>query len=147
MFFVFLQVMMRSMSMKYCAVLLALWYLMSIIGFNVHICHSAHHDVHHNISHVGDHQDCCCHHEKADPEISFSCCTDEYHVLSLSGMVSSNENDVEQSVCADSQIFAGYIPDVCISFNENRIHKIRSLPDSGLIAGGDVQSVLSIWRI
>lgn len=134
MFFVFLHVMMRSMSMKYCAVLLALWYLMSIIGFNVHICHSAHHD-------------CCCHHEEAEPEMSFSCCTDEYHVLTLSGMVSSNENDIEDSVSVASQIFAGYIPDVCISFNENRIHKIRSLPDSGLIADGDVQSVLSIWRI
>ena len=146
MFFVFLQLMMRSMPMKYCAVLLALWYLMSIIGFNVHICHSAHHEAHH-ISHVEEHHDCCCHHDDAEPEDSFSCCTDEYHVLTLSGMVSSNENDIEHSVSLDSQIFAGYIPNSCMSFNENRIHKITSLPDSGLIAGGDIQSVLSIWRI
>lgn len=147
MFFVFLQTMMRNLPMKYCAVLLALWYLMSIIGFNVHICHSAHHLSHH-VSHTEEHQDCCCHHEENEPEASFSCsCTDEYHVLDISATVSSNENDIKDSVSADSHFCTGYLSDVCVSFNKNRIHKIRSLSDSGLTASGDVQSVLSIWRI
>ena len=138
--------MMTNMPMKLCAVLMALWYLMSIIGFNVHICYSSHH-VSDHVSHVEEHQDCCCHHEDEDPKVAFACCSDEYHVLDVLGTVSSNENEIEGSVCADSQVCAGYVSDVCISINENRIHTISTLPDSGLTAIGDVQSVLSIWRI
>ena len=131
---------------------MTLWYLMSIIGFNVHICHTVHHESHHeshhvsyHVSHTEDHQDCCCHH--AGDEVSFACCTDEYHVLDLPGLISSNENDVEDTACADLNLFAGYVSDVCTSLSENRIHSIRSLPDSGLTTSGDVQSVLGIWRI
>ena len=125
--------------MKFCAVILALWYLMSIIGFNVHICHSAHH--------AEEHHECCCHHEDGGHGLSFACCSDEYHVLTLPGLISSNENDLEDYADADLNLFAGYVSDVCIASYGFNIHNIRYLPDSGHIACGDSQSVLGIWRI
>lgn len=147
MFFVFLQDMMRNMPMKICAVLMALWYLMSIVGFDVHICHSTHHEPCHE-HHAEEHHDCCCHHENTESEVSFSCCSDDYLVLNLPVIVSSHEDDLEEKgPSADFHPYTCHVPDICISMSEYRIHNKWSLPDSGLIAEGDVQSVLNIWRI
>ena len=60
----------------------------------------------------------------------------------------SLEDDLEEKgPSADFHPYICHVPDICISMSEYRIHNKWSLPDSGLIAEGDVQSVLNIWRI
>lgn len=133
---------MRNVHMKFFAVLLALWYLTSIIGFNVHICHASHHH-----SHTEAHHCECCHEEPSESEVSFKCCTDDYLVLSVDSVVLENENDHETSYMIDCQLFVGYLPGTAGLHSEFTIHKIRTLPESGHLKTGDLQSVLNIWRI
>ena len=134
--------MMRNMYMKFFAVLLAVWYLTSIIGFNVHICHASHHH-----SHSESHHCECCHSESSESEVAFKCCTDDYLVLTVTGVVSENENDHEVFHMIDCQLSDGYVAEAGRFLSEYRIHKIRALPGSGQPKAGDLQSVLGIWRI
>ena len=134
--------MMRNMYMRFFAVLLAVWYLTSIIGFNVHICHALHHHSHSEAHHCE-----CCHAESSESEVAFKCCTDDYLVLTVTGVVSENENDHEVFHMIDCQLSDGYVAEAGRFLSEYRIHKIRALPGSGQPKAGDLQSVLGIWRI
>lgn len=134
--------MMRNMYMRFFAVLLAVWYLTSIIGFNVHICHASHHHSHSEAHHCE-----CCHDESSESEVAFKCCTDDYLVLTVTGVVSENENDQNVSHMTDCQFVAGCVPGTDRLHPEFRINKIRALPEYGHLKTGDLQSVLGIWRI
>ena len=170
MFFVHLRLMMRTMSMKICAAMLAVWYLMSIIGFGVHTCmasqrsfvttfingvtcediHPDHHctDSHHCHSaeecHDCDHS----HHRAADVSMDTQpCCTDDFVVLTITGMESSSENDYSECHCGICPFTAELFSDCHPHSMNSEIYRIMSLPDSGLIVPGDAQSFLGIWRI
>lgn len=159
MFFVHLRVKMRSMSMKISALALVLWYVICIIGFGVHTCGASQRsfltsfvtgmtceEVHSSDSHdcEGDH---CCSHAHEDEE-DCEDCEDEYMNLEVTGTPQSSENDINVE-CQTIPVLYGVpaVADICAPLLNLEILRIMSLPDSGLIASGDIQSVLGIWRI
>lgn len=161
--------MMRNVPIKISAVVLAVWYLMSIIGFGVHTCMGSQRsfltsfvsgitceDIHpehrcggsgHCSGHDGCH-DCGHGHEAGIPEFgSAPCCSDDFMVITLTGTAPSSENDFHGCHCGHCPFAAELPSDIRTLSAESGTHKINPKPDSGLIAPGDVQSVLGIWRI
>ena len=132
----------RNVLIRVSAIFVLIWYSLGIIGFNVHICHASHHHSHSEAHHCE-----CCHDESSESEVAFKCCTDDYLVLTVTGVVSENENDQNVSHMADCQFVAGCVPGTDRSHPEFKIHKIRALPEYGHLKTGDLQSVLGIWRI
>ena len=165
MFFVHLQIGMKKVFTSVAAVLLGLWYLLSVIGFDVHTCTSSGEtfiatvasgfsceDIHpskhmHNSCSLG----CACRHqepEKSESDSSFgmkSCCSDDFQMIFLTGTpVSGNDNLLTVLtghfvILADSieaQRLAGLS---CVSV----FHKPRSW--IGLLP--DLQASYSVWRI
>lgn len=164
MIFVTLPVSMKNRMLRFSAMLLVLWYCFSVIGFDVHTCKASGRsfiatvvsglscaDIH--PSHTCDHDLChshdgCCGHEEHQDETSLkseSCCSDDYHVLALTGTVSEKDHLQQldmMPVCLSSadadgafSIFTGY------GYSD------RHVPDSVPIVSGDAQSLLNIWRI
>lgn len=95
---------MRNAVRKYCSALLALWYCISVIGFDVHTCKGDGHsflatvisgmdcsDIHPGHECAAEHSHCCHDHDccssgsDADESLSSDCCTDNYQVLLLTG--------------------------------------------------------------
>ena len=159
---------MRNVAYKICAVMLAVWYLMSNIGFGVHTCrasqrsfvttfvsamtcediHPEHHCTcaHHS---ADDGHDCCGHGSPGQSVDASSCCTDDFKVLSLTGVLPSYDYDD-----TDGLFHAGYCQYTAMCKDlfhhlpsDSELHRIKPLPDSGYILPDDVQSVLGIWRI
>lgn len=161
--------MMRNVAMKICAVALAVWYLVSIIGFGVHTCMGSDRsfvttfasgisceDIHPE-QHCADSHHChgegechdCGHRQKAG-EVSFDaqpCCSDDFVVLTITGTAPSSENDLCECHCGHFPFVAELSSAINNLSAESEINIIFPLPDSGLIVPGDVQSVLGIWRI
>ena len=167
--FVNLRVVMKNVLIKVAAVLLVVWYSMSIIGFDVHTCsgsgrtfvasfiegltcediHPEHNccgHSHHDEDCATDHSDCIfC---DGTAFRTKSCCSNDYQVLALTGTVSADDHrHYDECSC-------GHCP--CVEFPSDMIpqpdHSMFLLsyfhkPDSGLPAAGDRQAALSIWRI
>lgn len=152
MFFVFLQFAMKSMFMKISAVVLVLWYCMSVIGFNVHTCNIEHHG--HECGGIS----CCAdehdHHGRCSSEADelvfeeAPCCTDDFQVLYLTGACHENEerNFMPLQIGSVPCLYAA-ASDFHARLSLNYIKSIKYEPDSGHLTGEDVQSVFSIWRI
>ena len=162
MFFVFLRIRMKTVVMKISAIMLVVWYCMSIIGFDVHTCReSGRSFVTSSILgtecediHPDHHHDHCCsgcenHSSSSDDCVSpEDCCTDDIQVLALTG---SNINDSHRhydechcSLCPCVIEHMSVIDDLRAG---TQIQEIIPLPDSGLSATGDVQTFLGVWRI
>lgn len=158
---------MRNVMMKISALLLVVWYCMSIIGFDVHTCQGSGEtffvtvlqgtdcaDIHpdHGCAHAGHHCCACSHHCDADHHqedgclTDDGCCSDDIKVLAFTGSrVDDEVRQLQAPVFSCAEIIS--LESVCAaSCCEVRASSIN--PDSGLIVvPGDVQSVLSIWRI
>lgn len=161
--------MVKIVLIKFVSVFLTVWYLMSIIGFDVHTCRGSGctfvttflegmscSDVH--PEHVCDAGLCCsealeahscCEHSRHGECIGYhSCCSNDYQVLHLTGTLSS-EDHRHHDECS-----CGHCP--CVEFPMSMVLQPSSSSslfsyihksDSGLIVRGDVQSLLNIWRI
>lgn len=158
-FFLHLQVDMKDALMKISAILLVIWYCLSIIGFDVHTCsetgdsfvhmsftsHSCH-DIH------DDHCDWACEHEHdehceepVEHHHDGRCCEDEYQVISLTGLRSDDDSNgsfhggecpcIMETECDTFALLADIFD-----------YRYFEEPDSGLIVA-DAQPLLSIWRI
>ena len=163
--FVPLQVGMKNVVMKCLSALVALWYCLSIIGFDVHSCaktgekfvvstfvggscaevHPEHACGTHGC-HCGHHHDAEEHH--GDDAIQKSqCCTNDLQVLSVTGITSSdNQRQYDGWSAAD---FICVVPDSYEIINSGLINALlrnRSLPDSGVVAP-DAQALHMVWRI
>lgn len=94
---------MKGLMSKICAMLLVLWYCMSIVGFDMHVCKASGRtyvttfaegttceDIHpeHHCRHDCHHESSCCHHES-------SCCHQESDCCSHHGH--------ESAACVDSE--------------------------------------------
>ena len=147
---------MRNMPLKICAVLLAVWYLMSIIGFGVHTCMDSQRsfvtsfisgmtceDVHPEHGCCHSHEGCCSHHDEDEHEgeDDGSCCSNEYQALDLTGTPSQDDD------CFHALYVAEPVAQLLIIPMDLNIIKYSHGPDSGPISPGDIQSVLGIWRI
>lgn len=149
---------MKDALMKISAILLVIWYCLSIIGFDVHSCTATGsifvnsvlsgttcddiHPEHDCCAHGA----CCAHHsgEEGLKSADKGCCTNEIEVLDSEVVTFSGEDDctlyfqpfasvlIENDY--DALLFAG-------SFESFHI------PDSGRVMLPDMQAVLNIWRI
>lgn len=156
---------MKGLFTKITALLLVVWYSMSIIGFDVHTCSGSGesfvvtfvegfecediHPEHHC------HQGSCCSHShdccetKAHVQVkSKSCCSSDYQVLTLTGTVSDEKNGVENP---SSSVYCCCICSNIFELNAD-VHNPQNIfhnPTYGSSQGKvpDVQSVLSVWRI
>lgn len=155
--------------MKISALLLVVWYSMSIIGFDVHTClssgrtfiatfaegiscadiHPEHHCCKTECREIHGH-DChetssCCHSEQ---EVDAKkCCSNEYQVIHLSGCRSVSDTDSDdldiRMVYPTINNIVSYIASVAFPAEKHQFWD----PDSGAIQPFDYQSVYGIWRI
>ena len=155
---------MKGLATKIVAVLLLVWYSMSIIGFDVHTCSGSGKTF---IATVISGTDCedihpehekspcrCCHHDdckKRSEEEGLStkpCCSDDWQMIVLTGVRTSGGHDhFDECSCGlcpciidlHTEVIHPYI-DIC---------GLRALykPDSGDFIPLDVQRTYNIWRI
>lgn len=168
MFFVSLHPVMKKLVMKYVSAVMALWYLVGIMGFDVHSC-TATGDVFvqpvlagvtcddiHPEHDCGDHGSCCghdrscCHSHGQKSETALSedssleCCTNEIETLDVSGVQSA------RSFHDDDKCDCGYCP--CVEpVVSAQVYLSASavfykIPDSW-VAVPERQALLNIWRI
>lgn len=155
---------MKSVFLKYISALMAVWYCMSIIGFDVHSCTvtgstfvnsvlsgTTCEDVH------PEHDRCChgscchsaCGHDHGLPssekiDENDDCCTNEIEVLDHEGVSSA-----EEDACDMFDLTS------VLSFVENDFNTllhaesvtVSYVPDSGHSRQPGNQAVLNIWRI
>lgn len=158
---------MKNVMMKISAVMLVIWYCISIIGFDVHTCMTSGEsyvvtvlegteckDIHPEHTCCADaisHSCPCCHHEDASEHGDTAsveeqdCCHDDIQVLLLTGSRSDDESRHHYD-----QVSLCPIAPVNECFAEVSHKAFSSLcftPDSGLIVPGESQSFLSVWRI
>ncbi len=159
---------MKKVIIKILAVLLTVWYSMSIIGFDVHTCNGSGRsfvvtffdgltceDIHPD--HVcakasccsDSHESCCPKHYEEDCFKTKSCCSSDYQVLVLTGTVNSGNDHEHFDECG-----CGRCP--CVGFsvceipaveygNISSAHVIDS--GSGVGTACERQAALRVWRI
>ena len=160
--FVTLQTGMKGILTKVTAMLLIVWYSMSIIGFGIHTCSGSgesfvvtfveglecediHPEHHCTKGSCCSHSHSCCDtgtHTGIGPK---SCCTSDYQVLALTGTVSDEKNSFEDLFYSDY---------ICSNIFESSadIHDLQFVPHypadvSCLGRMPDIQSLLGVWRI
>ena len=160
---------MKSIVLKYVSALLAAWYCLSIIGFDVHSCtatrsvfvnsvllgvtcdeiHPEHDCSGHGsccASHRDEESSCCTHHNAEDSmEITDDgCCTNEIEVLDSVVVTNADEDDYIQFSQMLSCLFIESNYDVLL-FPEST--ESLYIPDLRRVIQPDCQAVLNIWRI
>lgn len=157
---------MGKVTMKISAFLLAVWYCMSIIGFDVHTCKGSGEsffvtvlqgtecsDIHPDHGCADDGHHCCAcghhcgaeHHQEEDCLTDDGCCSDDIKVLAFTGnRVNDDIRQFHVFMFPYSEIIS--LESICaVSCSRACASLVR--PGSGLIVPGDMQSVLGIWRI
>ena len=151
---------MKGAFIKILAVLLAVWYSMSIIGFDVHTCKGSGRsfvttfvegmtceDIH--PEHGCSPRECCSH-EHEHGYLAFSagsCCSSDYQVLEITGAFSednSRSSDVYASLAANAVIATDIVGHPVLS---GKYEPLNLRPDIGYGAKGGVLSALCVWRI
>ena len=154
------------MILRFSALLLVLWYCFSVIGFGVHTCNTSGKsfvatvvsgfscgDIHpeHNCSDHECHSDCnechtcACHSCEVRTSVqSESCCTDEYHVLILTGSLSDDERGLPYD-CTFHVIHSEPIGQSVVYYSELLNSELEY--DDGLIVRRGLRPLLNIWRI
>lgn len=152
---------MKSAFLKYVSALMAVWYCLSIIGFDVHSCTMTGSTFVNSVlggvecEDVHPEHDCCCHgscchsgcnhgHDiPSDENVSKrECCTNEIEVLDSEVVVSAEEDQFNMPAATFAFVENDYIPMI---YAEEAY--VSDSPDSGSLRRPDLQAVLSIWRI
>lgn len=155
---------MKNVILKYVSAFLAMWYLLSITGFDVHSCSSTGNtfvspvltgttceDIHpdhdctcHSISHSCS----CCHSDKnaaaENIDKDHDCCTDEIEVLDGEVIVMSDDGG---SIMAASSDLCLYVENYLDHLLHCKRNQVSYNPDSGSLKEPDLQAVLNVWRI
>ena len=150
---------MKNVFTSLTAVMLVIWYSLSVIGFDVHTCSGSGRtyiatvasgfsceDIH---PETHAHTGCrCCHsHESETAQLDTTpCCSDDFQVIALTGVRDSHEQDdclgrtPAQSVC---------IPTHPVHISDVSVSGLRAFfkPRSGDILPRDVMVSYNIWRI
>ncbi len=156
---------MKNVLTSMTALLLVIWYSLSVIGFDVHTCSSSGNtyiatvisgteceDIHpeHNQKRCS----CCHHHDhtgdthESDQSLKTKpCCTDEWQMIDLTGLRTSDEQaDVSYCFC-NSDVFGPQHQSDNYSLRTSAHRRAFYKPDSGTIICLDFQQTYSIWRI
>ena len=165
MFFVPLQVDMRKVFTSLAVVLLGLWYLFSVIGFDVHTCtyigktfiatvasgftcadiHPEQHE-HHSC-----HKGCACgHHKHADDSQNGisgvkSCCSDDFQLILLTGTPVSENDDLSGLSAVQSLVQED--PMSCYNPSEISRSTVFYKPRSWIGSQRNLLASYSVWRI
>lgn len=150
---------MKNLVLKYASALLAVWYCLSIIGFDVHSCEATG-DVFVNSILTGtscddihpedeccEHGTCCGNHGSSccdDQQKDDDCCTNQIEVLDDVVVTNADEDEAAQFSETLSCMFVESNYDVLV-FSESIEFSYE--PDSGHVTLPDCQAVLNIWRI
>ena len=153
---------MKSVVIKMLSALIAIWYCVSIIGFDVHTCKSSGRSFVTTVVNGLDCQDihpeygcdghACCSHKtcRHDGEVGFSssCCTDDVQVLLLTGC----RSDEGQNYDRLSSFYGMHLPIVALNEMPASQQALLSYVDIsphdlGWHLPDDIQSVFGIWRI
>lgn len=146
------------------ALLLVVWYSLSVIGFDVHTCNASGEvyiatvasgfscdDIHsdgHKQAHY-EHFGCtCCQTHKSDSDKlkTKPCCSDDYQVILLTGVRSAQ--DAEDSY-QQTLVETINIAESDYSYSHIFDNGLRTFykPGSGGLTPRDIQAVYNIWRI
>ena len=160
---------MKNIFTKLSAMLLAVWYSLSIIGFDVHTCNGSGktyiatvvggfscEDIHpgHGVSeHSHVPGECCCHSHESEfdggLEITpLPCCSDDYHVIYLTGVRSDDESERTGTLNGEGQycILNTHIENPKFNIFHSGLRAFYK-PRSGDPVPLDVQVAYNIWRI
>lgn len=149
---------MKNVVLKYASALLAVWYCLSIIGFDVHSCeatgdifvnsilsgttcddiHPEHECCGHGTCCGGHGSSCCGDHQEDD-----GCCTNDIEVLDDDALANADDDHLQFSETL-SCLFVESNYDVLV-FSESIEFSYE--PDSGRVMRPDLQAALNIWRI
>ena len=164
---------MKNVFTSLTAILLVIWYSLSVIGFDVHTCSGSgrtyiatvasgfscadiHPDAHGTRAQHG--QSCCKCCQKHNPDAGAEtggrqldrkpCCTDDFQVILLTGVRCAQESDAEYVDGVEASL-------VCRNTVSDPLSSIINLsglrafykPRSGGIAPRDAMVVYNIWRI
>lgn len=160
MFFVPLQVGMKNVLTKVSALLLVVWYSLSVIGFDVHTCSksgrtfiatvvsgTACEDIH------PDHlkSACsCCHHHSDDASKGIDrkpCCTDDWQYIALTGMRTAENDNADDSADGLAPVYHHVsLQEAVAAVSFTTIPNFYN-PDSGIPVPVDFQRAYNIWRI
>lgn len=154
---------MKSVFLKYVSALMAVWYCLSIIGFDVHSCTVTGSTFVNSVlsgvecEDVHPEHDCCCHgscchsgcsHDHKVPSKENvkdkECCTNEIEVLDSEVVISVEDEGCSMSDAAWAVAFV--VNDYTGSVNAEAEYLSYS-PGSGILRQPDLQAVFSIWRI
>ena len=156
---------MKRTFTSFAAVLLVLWYLLSVIGFDVHTCAASGEtyiatiatgftceDLHSNRhNHEECHSCCCSHHDDEKEEESAqsldkkSCCTGDFQVISLTGVRACENNDYSDLLAGGFVVFSDSFEPANIP---NLSHpSVFCKPRSWIGLPWNLQALYSIWRI
>ena len=156
---------MKNVITSFAALLLVIWYSLSVIGFDVHTCSSSGRtyiatviggtdceDIH--PEHHHKQCSCCRHHEQETEshddhkaESKKSCCKDEWQMIELTGLRMSDEHGGMDVYVCDAGLSA-IIPQICDDNVRNMVRpRTFYKPGSGGLPLRDVQAVYNIWRI
>lgn len=161
--FVSLQIEMKDLMTKVAALLLLVWYCMSIIGFGVHTCDGSgksfvvsfvegfscediHPEHHCTKDSCCQHSHNCCNEEDIMCLKSKSCCSSDYQVLSLTGTLSDEKSGLDY---LNSSVYYHCIHSGVSVMDIHCPHHICHTlsPDRSPGRILDIQSVLRVWRI
>jgi hypothetical protein len=155
---------MKSVFLKYVSALMALWYCLSIIGFDVHSCTVTGSTFVNSVlngttcEEVHPEHDCCCHgscchsacshdHEAPSSEEvdeNDDCCTNEIEVLDSEGVAAAEDNACDMH---DATTVLAFVENDYNSLLRTEAATVSYKPDSGHFRQPDILAVLSIWRI
>lgn len=167
--FVTLQIEMKGIVTKFFAAMLVVWYLVGIIGFDVHTCSGSGRsfavaffegvtceDIH--PEHCCDpsaccadkhetHSCCCCHCDGMTVSAK-SCCSDDYFALEIAGTVSQDDHrHYDECSCGHCPCLALHASEAASVYETNLITAYILHPDPGVVQACDRQAVFSVWRI
>ena len=141
------------------AMLLVVWYSLSVIGFDVHTCRDSGQtyiatvasgfsceDIH---PETHAHTGCkCCHsHESETAQLDTKpCCSDDFQVIVLTGVRGSQEQEDSDSRTHVPFVGVPYLP-LYTSDVFNSDLRVFYNPRSGDIVPRDVMALYNIWRI
>ena len=155
---------MKKVFTSITVVLLGVWYLLSVIGFDVHTCNASgeiyiatvaggfscddiHPDGHKQTHHEHSCCKCCQSHQGDSDKLKTKpCCTDDYQVILLTGVRSAQ--DAEDSY-QQTLVETINIAESDYSYSHIFDNGLRAFykPGSGGLTPRDVQAVYNIWRI
>ncbi len=167
---------MKNVVIKILAVALTVWYMMSIIGFDVHTCSDsgrsfittfieglACEDIHpeHSCDETAycteEHHECCPGHAEDHSDCPFcdgvslvakSCCSNDYQVLALTGTsLSESQGQHDDCACGHCPYVGFPVRETLSSSCENKKIEYIPYPDSGVVSACDRQAALRVWRI